>query len=406
MAPLHRNRNRNFARGSGALLAWACSTGDTSRVTSPINGSTPPLAEQTPAADCSEPIDASSLPTLAEAFAPHFRVGAALSPDTFQGSDAAAVSVVEKQLNQISPENVLKWAEVHPQPEVYRFDLTDAYVEFGEQHGMQVHGHVLVWHQQTPDWVFRDDGGQISAEALWTRLEEHITQVAGRYGGRIQYWDVVNEAFEDSGSLRDTPWRQILGEDYIAEVFALADRLLPDSKLVYNDYSLFLPNKRDAVVALVNDLKARNIRVDAVGMQGHYNLNRPRPDEVEAALTAYAGAGVEVLITELDLDVLPSERSVQGADLDDTEAYHARLNPYAGCLPKDVDEAIAAHWARLFRTFVDHADVISSVTFWGVSDGYSWLNDWPVRGRTNYPLLFDRNHQPKTAFESVVTQVE
>lgn len=406
-------RDRSFAEATAsfgfALLALACSTGDGTRVTSPSHtaAGTTHLTNRIAASDCSEPIDVSSLPTLAAAFAPHFRVGAALSPDTFQNSDTAAASLVEQQFNQISPENVLKWSEVNPRPGVYRFDVTDAFVEFGEQRGMQVHGHVLVWHQQTPDWVFRDDnGGQISAEALWKRLESHITQVAGRYGGRIKYWDVVNEAFEDDGSLRDTPWRQILGDDYLAEVFALADRLLPDSKLVYNDYSLFLPNKRDAVVALVNDLKTRNIRIDAVGMQGHYKLDRPRPEEVGAAITAYAGAKVEVLISELDLDVLPSERSVQGADLDDTETYDARLNPYGQCLPKNAEEAIAARWAQLFATFTNHADAISSVTFWGVSDGYSWLNDWPVRGRTNYPLLFDRNHQPKSAFKSVLMQVE
>src|SRR5690606_10794372 len=183
----------------------------------------------------------------------------------------------------------------------------DQYVEFGRQRGMQVHGHVMVWHQQTPAWVFQNaDGSQVDAQTLWQRLEDHMRTLAERYGDDIAYWDIVNEAFTDSGELRASPWLDILGDDYIAHVFELADTLLPNTGLVYNDYSLFLPNKRDAVVDLVLDLRSRGIRIDAVGMQGHYGLSRPRTDELESALRAYGDAGVRVLITELDLDVLPS----------------------------------------------------------------------------------------------------
>ncbi len=405
MTPVVSVRFRWWALIAMATATTNCSSGSAEReegipVVVPTAAAPAPT---TPAdADCAPAIEAPST-TLAEAFAPHFKIGAAVSTAAFGGADPSAAILVQQQFNQLSAENVLKWSGVHPQRDVYQFTDTDRYVEFGEQTGMQIHGHVLVWHQQVPDWVFEQDGGgTIEADALWQRLEEHITMVAGRYGGRIKYWDVVNEAFNDDGSLRDTPWRRILGDDYLAEVFALADRLLPDSRLVYNDYSMFLPGKRDAAIRLVKDLRERGIRIDAVGLQGHYNLKRPYPEEVESTLQLFAEAQIPVLITELDLDVLPSERDVQGADLDDTQAASAALNPYPVCLPPEADAAIAAHWGLLFDIFVKYADGIESITFWGVSDRYSWLNDWPVRGRRNYALLFDRELKPKSSLLQVL----
>ncbi len=397
--------------GLTALQLTSCSQGDGERETPPppqvaAGGSDDGSAPATPpeGVTCAEPMQSSV--SLAQSFADHFDVGAALAPSTFRSINSNQVSLVETHFNRVTAENDMKWSSIHPGPTSFSWTAADTFVEFAEQRGLQVHGHVLVWHQQTPDWVFtNDDGSDVSADVLWARVEEHIAAVAERYGGRVAYWDVVNEAFEDNGSLRDSKWRQILGDDYIAQTFQIADRLLPDSKLVYNDYSLFVQTKRDAVVAMVEDLKARGIRIDAVGMQGHYNLRRPGPEEVDAAITAYAGTGAEVLITELDLDVLPSEREIAGADLDATTASDPRLDPYSYCLPEEVEQQVAERWASLFEVFLRHSDSISSVTFWGVDDGGSWLNNWPVNGRTNYPLLFDRSQQPKPSFGAVVDQL-
>lgn len=344
---------------------------------------------------------ADDVQSLSATFDPYFRIGVAVSPFTF--SDTASVELISQQFNHLSPENLLKWGSVHPEPDQYNFEYADQYVEFGEAHDMTVYGHVLVWHQQVPDWVFTDDsGGDVTSEVLLERLREHITTVAGRYGDRIQYWDVVNEAFNDDGSLRDTPWLRILGDDYIATVFQLAGDSLPDSKLVYNDYSLATSAKRAGALQMVEDLKGRGIRIDAVGEQGHYSLTYPEPSQLGQMLDDFAELGVSVLLTELDVDVLPNAQGIQGADLSENEAYDEQYNPYQACLPESVDAKLAARWGALFDVLVAHSDVIEAVTFWGVSDGQSWLNNWPVRGRTNYPLLFNRDLSAKAALQSVL----
>jgi endo-1,4-beta-xylanase len=350
---------------------------------------------------CAVPMDDAEIQSLSGAFEPHFRVGVAVAPSSVD--DAAIVDVIEQQFNHLSPENLLKWSSVHPEPDTYFFDFADEYVTFGEERGMTIYGHVLVWHQQVPDWVFRDEGGQdVTADVLLGRLREHITMVGGRYGGRIQYWDVVNEAFNDDGSLRDTPWRRILGDDYVAQVFQLADELLPDSKLVYNDFSLASANKRRGAVAMVNDLKSRGIRIDAIGEQGHYNMTYPAVSQLEQMFEDFSALDVEVLITELDIDVLPNDSGIQGADLGQSEAFDAKYNPYPMCLPQAKDEELSQRWRTLFEVFVRHAADIEAVTFWGVSDAQSWLNNWPVQGRTNYPLLFNRDLTAKSALKSVL----
>lgn len=394
-----------FAGSALASLALACGSGVTERQPPSAHSAGAPSTSSEPPADviCAEPLEPKAGPSLQQAFEGAFTMGVALDPTTFANPESESAELVKTHFAQISPENVLKWSEIHPTKTQYRFNDADRFVEFGEQNGMAVYGHVLVWHQQTPDWVFQDDAGQpISAEGLWARLEEHVATLAERYGARIGTWDVVNEALMDDGSLRESPWRTILGDDYVAEVFELVSRLMPDSRLIYNDYSMFLPAKRDAAAAMILDMRARDIRVDAVGMQGHYNLRRPTLDEVDAALATFAEAGIEVLVTELDLDVLPSQRDVQGADLDAVEAN--ALDPYRYCLPADVDATVAEHWGRLFEVFVRHRESLATVTFWGVSDERSWLNDWPVRGRTNYPLLFNDQLQPKTNFAKVLEQ--
>lgn len=344
-----------------------------------------------PKSPCSEPLEGFDDASLADAFADHFTVGVALNPSVFVDGDEKAVGVVVQQYNRISPENVLKWDAIQPVEGRFNFAPADAYVEFGEAHDQEIHGHTLVWHQQTPNWVFAgEDGKPATRELVLERLEAHVAALAERYGSRITSWDVVNEALEDTGELRVSPWRTGIGDDYIEQAFAIADRYFPDAKLVYNDYNMEQTAKVAGAIKLGKTLREAGLRVDAIGLQSHYGMSQPSVGAIETALQAYEDAGFEVLLTELDLDVL-SESSG---------------NPYEECLPADIDENVALRWAEVFRAFVRYSDVISSVTFWGVDDGQSWLNNHPDPGRKNYSLLFDRELRPKTAYASVLEQAE
>jgi len=345
--------------------------------------------------------------SLAEAYADDFKIGVAVSRGIASGRDDAAAALVAAQYNRATPENAFKWQSIQNVEGEFDFSQADAFLDFAESHGMEVHGHTLVWHQQVPGWVFEAPGGQtLTREALLARLDAHMAALATHLGARVQYWDVVNEAFNDQGQLNDTPWRRIIGPDYIEQAFLLAGRYFPQAKLVYNDFSMEQPGKRDAVAQMVRDFKARGVRIDAIGSQGHFRIDAPSLDAVAQSIEAFGEAGVEVLISEMDVDVLPPASDSQGADLSVNAALSARLNPYVDCLPAAVSERATARWADLFEVFVQHRETVASVTLWGVSDGYSWLNNWPVNGRTNYPLLFDRELRPKVAWQRLIEAAE
>jgi len=341
--------------------------------------------------------------TLKDAYRGDFPVGAAINTAQITGQDSRGDAVVETQFNTISPENVLKWEKVHPAPGTYAFDLPDQYVAFGEKHHMFIVGHCLVWHSQVPSWVFHDDKGNlVDRETLLKRMHDHIQTVVGRYKGRIQSWDVVNEALNDDGTLRPSLWLKIIGEDYIAKAFQYAHEADPQAQLTYNDYSIENAAKRDGAVALVAKLKAQGVPITNVGIQGHDSLDWPSVADEDAAISAFAKLGVKVAISEFDIDVLPRDPRLFSADVSLKLQQDPKLNPYAGGLPQAVQQQLAERYAGLFGVYLKHRDVMSRVTFWGVTDGDSWLNGWPVRGRTSYPLLFDRGGQPKPAFDAVI----
>ncbi|MEX0770702.1 MAG: endo-1,4-beta-xylanase [Balneolaceae bacterium] len=344
-----------------------------------------------------------SIPALQEVFSEDFYIGTALNRSQIFGQDERSLELVRTHFNTITPENILKWQHVHPNPGEYNFEPADRYVEFGEQEDMFIVGHTLVWHSQTPDWVFKDDEGDpMSREAMIERMRDHIHTVVGRYQGRIDGWDVVNEALNEDGSLRQSPWLEIIGEDYISLAFEFAREADPQAELYYNDYSLENPSKREGAVRLIESLQEQGVPVTGIGTQGHYSLEWPPVEEVDATISAFANLGIDVMVTELDVDVLPRATDGQGADISRTAGPGVELNPYPEALPDLVQQSLARRYAHLFETFLRHREVLTRVTFWGVTDGHSWKNNWPVRGRTNYPLLFDRNWEPKPAFHSVV----
>lgn len=339
---------------------------------------------------------------LKDVYRGKFRVGVALSVFQIYGRDARGLDIATSQFDSITPENALKWEKVHPKPNVYDFGPPDKFVALGQKHKMFTVGHCLVWHSQTPKWVFEDSKGEpLTRAALLKRMREHIHTVVGRYKGRIGGWDVVNEALNEDGTLRQSAWMKIIGEDYIAKAFQYAHEADPKAELYYNDYSLENPAKRAGAVALLKKLKAQRVPVTAVGLQGHDRLDWPTIEEQDATIKAFGNLGLKVAITELDVDVLPAALKSNTADVSAKADVFPELNPYASGLPDNVEQALAKRYADLFGVFLKNSDVVKRVTFWGVTDADSWKNDWPVKGRTNYPLLFDRGGKPKSAFDAV-----
>ncbi|HEX6717063.1 MAG TPA: endo-1,4-beta-xylanase, partial [Pyrinomonadaceae bacterium] len=331
-----------------------------------------------------------------------FKIGAALNRRQIFEEDERGTEIVRTHFNTITPENILKWALVHPQPGKYDFTASDRFVEFGEKNGMFIVGHTLVWHNQTPRWVFQDDkGNAVDRETLLNRLREHIFTVVSRYKGRIKGWDVVNEALNQDGTMRQSPWLKIIGEDYLAKAFQFAHEADPSAELYYNDYDLELPAKRAGAVALMRKLKDSGVPITAVGLQNHNLMDWPSAADEDVTIQAFAKLGLKVNITELDVDVLP-RTTKPGADYAVDITPTPELNPYRKSLPDSVQSALARRYAELFRVYLKHRDVIDRVTFWGVADGDSWLNNWPIKGRTNHPLLFDRSGQPKKAFYELI----
>ena len=343
-------------------------------------------------------------PVLKEVFDGRYRIGTALNGWQINGKPEKEVELVKRQYNAITAENDMKWERIHPGKDRYDFRMADKFVEFGSKNDMFILGHTLVWHSQTPRWVFRgDDGGPATREELLGRMKDHIDTVVGRYKGRVNAWDVVNEAVAGDGSLRKSQWRNIIGDDFIAKAFEYAHEADPEAELYYNDYDMWKPKHRQGVVQLVKRLQEKNLRIDGIGMQGHWGLEYPSIQEIEDSIVEYAGLGVKVMITELDISVLPTAWGQAGADIAQNYEYQQKLNPYADGLPEEVQQKLAARYAAIFKLFDKHADKIGRVTFWGVHDGNSWLNGWPVRGRKDYPLLFDRECKPKAAFDAVIT---
>jgi endo-1,4-beta-xylanase len=348
-------------------------------------------------------LKAQESPSLKDVFRDAFLVGAALNADQFHERDTLGAALIKQHFNAITPENALKWENVHPEPGTYAFEDADRFVEFGIANDMFIVGHTLVWHNQTPAWVFQNaDGMPVSRDTLVNRLRDHIHTVVGRYQGRIQGWDVVNEALNEDGTLRQTPWLRIIGEDYLLMAFQFAHEADPELELYYNDYSLENAPKRDGAVALIKQLQAAGATVHGIGSQAHIKMDWPTPEQQDSTITAFASLGLKVMITELDIDVLPPVGEYLGADITYNVELQDKLNPYGQGLPDEVQQALARRYEQFFRVLMKHRDVISRATFWGVSDADSWLNDWPVRGRTSYPLLFDRSHRPKPAFDAVI----
>lgn len=327
--------------------------------------------------------------TVKDYFKNDFLIGAAIPVSHVNGLDPRADSVVTLHFNSIVAENCMKHEKIQPREGVFFWDDADKFVKYGEDRGMAIIGHALVWHSQLAPWfVYDNDGNYVSADVLKERMKTHITTVMQRYKGKIKGWDVVNEAIEDNGSYRKSPFYEILGEEFIPLAFEYAHEADPDVELYINDYSMFIPAKREAYVRLVTQLQERGLRIDGIGMQSHIGMDYPDLTEYEKSIEAFGKTGISVMITELDMSALPTIH--KGANISDNVNLNTVFNPYPQGLPDSVSNAWNARMDSVLTIYQNHADVISRVTWWGTQDGMSWKNDFPMHGRTDYPLLFDR----------------
>lgn len=325
------------------------------------------------------------IPKLHEVYKKHFRIGAAVNPFTLNTQS----ELLKHHFNSITAENEMKFENLQPTEGSYTFANADRLIDFAAANGMGVRGHTLVWHNQTPAWVFEnEDGGAVDRETLLARMKAHIETVVSRYKGIVYAWDVVNEAVSDKSGelLRPSKWLDIAGEDFIAKAFEYAHAADPKALFFYNDYNESVPEKREKIYSLVRSLKEKGVPIHGVGLQAHWNLKHPSTDEIREAIERYASLGVKLHITELDVSVFEFEN--RRTDL--TAPQEAMLDQQAERYRQFFD---------LFKTYSEHID---SVTFWGAADDYTWLDHFPVRNRKNWPFLFDEKHRPKQSFWNVI----
>lgn len=372
-----------------AIMMFAC--------TSPQS----PKTETQPTTQQSQNNESSGT-TLREAFDGKFLIGAAINVRQIKSDDPKVVNTIKNQFSAVVAENCMKPEEIHPKKDLYDWREADALVEMAQKNGQVLTGHCLVWHSQVPYWFFKDDMAQpVTKDELIQRMKDHITTVVSRYKGKIKGWDVVNEAIMENGELRHSEFYNIIGPEFIRLAFQFAHEADPDAELYYNDYGMDNPVKRQAVVNLIRDLKANGCRIDGVGMQSHVAFNT-NLTEYENSIIAYAAEGVKVMVTELDLSVLPWPIGNYGAAVETSFEYQKEMNPYVDSLPTEKAMEQADFFVKLFDIYLRHAEDIDRVTFWGVADGDSWKNGWPMPGRTDYPLAFDRNYEPKPLVDAII----
>lgn len=352
---------------------------------------------------------------LKNTFADSFKMGVAVNQDIVTGKNAAAQSIIAKQFNTVTLENAMKAEVIYPQQGKVDFSGADAFIDFAKQNNMFTVAHTLVWHNQTPDWFFTNSKNEPNTPAQQLeQMRKHIELVAGRYKNKVDAWDVVNEVIADDGSYRPTVWVNRIGDGdtMVKAAFKYAQQYSPNTELYYNDFNAWRPEKRDGIIRMIKMLQKEGIRIDGIGIQAHWGLNFPKMQYIEQAIDAYAALGIKVMITELDIDVLPltKEGQITGTDMMkpqfQLEEFETYLDPYKNGLPSDVEAQLNARYKALFELFYAKRDKIDRVTFWGLHDGMSWKNDYPIPNRTNYPLLWDRNLNPKPVIKTIADVVK
>ncbi|MGL1888142.1 MAG: endo-1,4-beta-xylanase [Reichenbachiella sp.] len=329
---------------------------------------------------------------LKDSFGQYFPIGVAIPSSSLNNADT---TLIKKEFNSVTAENLMKMGPMQPIEGVFKWEEADKLVEFAQKNNIRVRGHALCWHEQTPDWFFVDDqGNDVSKEVLLKRLQTHIETIVKRYKGKIYAWDVVNEAIDDDSTkfLRNSKFYQICGEDFIVKAFEYAHEADPAAQLFYNDYNADLPEKRDRIYRLGKMLLDRGVPIHGIGMQGHWSIYSPSQSELETAIDQYSSLGLTVQVTELDVSIYPWEKERRERKPDEEDE-----------LTLELEQQQIEQYSMFFRVFKAKKDVVSGITLWGVSDGHSWLNHYPVNGRDNYPLLFNRDLKRKPVYDAITS---
>ena len=360
--------------------------------------------------------------SLKDVFKDDFLIGVSMgSQDIFHyykypmRKDKSEMKIINREFNCITAENLMKPQYICPHPGVYYFDAVDELMDFAEKNNHVVVGHVLVWHAMTANSFFEDEKGNLlDREKMISRMREYIHKVVSRYKGRIKYWDVVNEAVDlrsvvdhdgnpiQEAFLRKSKWTEIIGDDFIELAFKFAHEADPNAELIYNDFTMNNKIKAKFVSNMCQKIREKGIRVDGIGMQAHWHINYPSKEELKEVMKIYRDADLKVHLTELDIGILERPNVQQDADISRRSKLNSALNPYTNNVPSRILLQHAEKYTDIFDILLENRDIVDRVTFWGVSDGISWLNDWPIEGRTAHPLLFDRFNKPKPAYDSLI----
>lgn len=343
----------------------------------------------------------SIVPTLKAAVGDRYKIGVGVSDNI--PSREKDWELLTSHFQIVTPENSMKPQSIQPREGEFRFDTCDRFVQFAKSKKLDIVGHCLVWAKddRTPEWWLTDGDQPTTKEKLLERLKTQIDMVVGRYADDVSMWDVVNEALDDSNDkyLRDSIWTRTTGEEFMVKAFQWTKEKDPDALLIYNDYNNEFPGKLEKTLRLIKSLREQGAPVDALGIQGHFEIDSIKYDAIETLLNECRAHKIKVVISELDIDVVP--RSRWWADGGKYREEMSKLDPYKDGCPQEVLQRQADQYARLFELFNKHSDVIARISFWNLHDGESWLNYFPWN-RTNHPLLFDRMGKPKPAFQSVM----
>jgi len=335
---------------------------------------------------------------LKDKFENYFLIGATINQEDYQiiDKDSRVLKIVSEDFNSVTPENSMKWMHSHPEYSKYTFSNAEKILNYAAENDMYLLGHTLVWHNQVPPYVSEIN----EPDKFKLHLQNHIFQLVTRFKGKVDMWDVVNEALNDDGTLRETIFLEMLGDDYIAQAFQYANDFDPNVELAYNDYNLYKPEKRAGAIRIINSLKEKGIRIDAVGIQAHWDLHFPSIKEIEQTIIDLAKTGVDVMITELDITVIPNPYELAGIAREEFKKFEGdkKWDPYQAGIPENVQKKLTKRYRDIFELFVKHHDKISRVTFWGTTDKYTWRNHNPINNRADYPLLFDREYNKKSAY--------
>lgn len=328
---------------------------------------------------------------LKDYYKSYFPMGVAIRPQSVSGPEA---ELILKHFESVTAENAMKMGPIHPREKEFNWEGADAIVKFAETNKLKIRGHTLCWHNQTPDWLFKDaQGNDVSKEVLLQRLKDHINAVVGRYKGKIYAWDVVNEVIDDDDAkyFRESAWYKISGEEFVAKAFEYAHAADPNALLFYNDYNTESPGKRDRIYKMLKGLLDKKVPIHGVGLQAHWSIFSPTEQELRNSIEKFSSLGLRIQFTELDVSVYQSEHSRRDPRPNEPDAFTPEMEA------KQIE-----FYKMAFRVFREYKDKITGVTFWNVSDKSTWLDNFPVRGRKNYPLLFDQNLQPKKVYWEVV----